>query len=130
VTTDSVETAAWPEPIRLAIICERLLIGRALHHALSAQPRLQLVHPCLSRAKAPRLLARLRPAVVLLDCPGASALPGLPELVSSLSWAQVIVLVEAADSGSVAEVLDAGARAFVLYEAGVPHLVSVVERVA
>lgn len=113
----------FPMPIRVAVVCERPLVGEVLQNALGEQPDL---HPAVfdSRGRGHlRRLAAFAPDVVLAFQPRLPA-DGrfLPPMVAALPHS-AIVLVGPYSPGTQAASAALGAHGFLSFSAGLSDVV-------
>ena len=116
-------------PIQILIVEDHLIMSTALRLLLNSQPHLSVVGEASNRADAGKLVENARPDIVLLDLflADGESLPLIPEILSAVPGARVIVLTGAPDTSLHRRALTLGAMGLVLKEQPADVLLSAIE---
>ncbi len=120
------------KPIRVLIIDDSPLIRMGLRAALEDRPEITLAGEAGTAAAGLAAVARLAPAVVLLDLrlPDKPGLSVCREITRLHPATRVIILTSSADERSMHDGIAAGARGYLLKENDGAALASAIQRVA
>jgi len=120
------------QQVRVLLAEDHALVRRGFRRILEDDPWIQVVGEASSGEEAVFLVRQLQPDVVIMDC----ALPGINGLVATCqireisSHTAVLMLSMHSEDTWVRKAIKAGARGYVLKNAGDLDLVSAVKRVA
>jgi DNA-binding NarL/FixJ family response regulator len=122
-------------PLRVVVVDQHAVWREGLRSAFARRPDLRIVGECSTAAEAPALVARLRPAVVLLDptLRAAGRPTGLDlcrDLVGRHPEVRVLVLGPSDDDRCVVAALAAGATGYLGRDASIDELLVAVRTVA
>ena len=118
--------------IRIAIIDDHRMLRESLRAAFAREPDLQIVGDAATGADALRLVAKLKPDVVLLDIrlPDMSGIDVARELHARHPSVKVIAVTAHDDKQFVREMLKSGAAGYVSKAASTTHLTAAIRAVA
>lgn len=118
-------------PLRLFVVDDHTLFRRGLIALLSADARLEVMGEAGDMGQALRLLATLKPDVVLLDnhMPGVSGIQGIPAIKELCPSANVLILTVSEEREHLIGALKAGADGYLLKTAETHALIDGVMRV-
>jgi DNA-binding NarL/FixJ family response regulator len=118
--------------LRILVADDHELVRRGLKELLDSQPGWEVVGEASNGREALELAKRLQPAVVVMDLtmPELSGLTATKRILEILPRTEVVLLTMHQSDGTVREVFEAGARAYVLKTDAGTELVSAVEAVA
>jgi DNA-binding NarL/FixJ family response regulator len=124
-------SASAPQPIRVLIIDDHLVMCEGLRMLLESRPGLMVVGTATNSADALTLVAWTQPDIVVLDLDlgGETALDCLPKLHATASGARVIILTGVRDAALHQQAVRLGAMGLVLKEKASATLVEAIERV-
>ncbi|MGH8868958.1 MAG: response regulator transcription factor [Actinomycetes bacterium] len=118
--------------IRLVLVDDHTLIRQGLTHAFARDSAVEVVAEAGTTADAARLVATLRPDVVLVDVtlPDGNGLDLAADLRKADSELGLVVLTMHGDDENLFRALDAGVSAFVLKSAPVEEVLAAVRHAA
>src|SRR5579863_4517276 len=118
--------------ISVLLVDDHALVLRGLRRLLEDDNEIQVVGEAGDGTTAVRLACQLRPAVALMDCalPGINGLAATSQIVAACSETSVLMLSMHSEETWVRKALQAGARGYILKNAGDLDLASAVKRVA
>ena len=119
------------EPIRIFIVDDHPVVLAGLRSIEELAPDMKIAGAARTSSEAHSLIAKTRPAVVLLDVRlgGASGLDLCRELKALLPEIPVIFLTSYSDEQLVLSALEAGAEGYLLKESDTPRLIEAIRRV-
>ena len=105
-----------PDPIRILVADDHLIIRQGLRLILETEPGFELVGEAADGAEAVRLCAELHPAVVLMDLrmPGMDGLTAIERLQVEQPGIAVIILTTFNEDDLMIRGLQAGAKGYLL----------------
>jgi DNA-binding NarL/FixJ family response regulator len=117
--------------IPVAIIEDHVMVSEALKIALSAQPDIDVVGTAPTLHEGVALVARLCPAVVVLDykLPDGEAPEGIAAIRAVCDSTAILVLSAVSDYHTVVRTLEAGADGYLLKDQTMDELVAAVRSV-
>ena len=117
-------------PIRLLVVDDHTLFRRGLNALLSWYPSVRVVGEAGDAGEAQRLVAELKPDLVLLDnhLPGVRGVDALPGLKEASPASRFLVLTVSEDQDDLADALRAGANGYVLKTIDGDALIGAIER--
>ena len=117
--------------IPVAIIEDHVMVSEALKIALSAQPDIDVVGTAPTLREGVALVARLNPAVVVLDykLPDGEAPEGIAAIRAVSGTAAILVLSAVSDYHTVVRTLEAGADGYLLKDQTMDELIAAVRSV-
>lgn len=109
-----------PDPIRILVADDHLIIRQGLRLILETEPGFELVGEAADGAEAIRLCAELDPAVVLMDLrmPGMDGLTAIQRLRVAQPGIAVIILTTFNEDDLMLRGMQAGAKGFLLKDTG------------
>jgi DNA-binding NarL/FixJ family response regulator len=118
--------------LRILIADDHTILRDGLKHLLGADPRLRVVGEARDGDEAVKLVAELRPDILLLDLcmPRASGMDALRRLARNPGPTRVIILAAEIPKGQIAEALQLGARGIVSKETAAATLLEAIHVVA
>jgi DNA-binding NarL/FixJ family response regulator len=118
--------------IRVLLVDDQPLVRAALQMVISDAPDLELVGEAGGGAEAVRLVAELRPDVVVMDLrmPGMDGLEATRRIVDGAGPARVLVLTTFDDDDNVYAALRAGACGFLVKDMALDDILDAVRVVA
>ncbi len=104
------------QPIKILIVDDHAIVREGLTRILSQEPDLQIVGEAADGSSALAAVARLQPAVVLLDMrmPGGDGIEVCREITSRFPQVRVIILTAFLDSDTINRCIQAGAKGYVV----------------
>ncbi len=116
--------------IRLLILEEHKLVRQALEERLGATDGLDVIHSAGCYADAVRCAADRPPQVVLMEIKIAEGMRALQALRETFPQSAIIILTSYLDSREEAQVLEMGARAYLLKSLDTAELVKHIQESA
>jgi DNA-binding NarL/FixJ family response regulator len=118
-------------PIRIVIADDHTVVRDGLRALAEASPGLEIVGEATTGDDAIEVTRRLRPDVVLMDLamPGSNGIDATREIASNGSGSAVLILTMFADDESIFAAMRAGARGYLLKDAGHDELRRAIEGV-
>jgi DNA-binding NarL/FixJ family response regulator len=125
------EPAAAPARCRILVIDDHPFMRAGLAQLIDRQPDMQVCGEAGSPAEAVRELARCRPDLVLTDItmPGRSGLEFIKDLLATDPKMPVLVISMHDEAIYAERVLRAGARGYIMKEAGGDNLLAAIRRI-
>ncbi|AEA25060.1 response regulator [Pseudonocardia benzenivorans] len=125
-------TATGGTTIGVLLVDDEELVRTGLRAILDSEPGIRVLGEAADGAEVPGLVARLRPAVVLMDVrmPTVDGITATRALLARPDPPRVLVLTTFGNDGHVYEALRAGATGFLLKRARPADIVSAVRTVA
>jgi len=120
------------EPIRVVVVDDHPLIRDGLRALLGATPGIELVGEATSGDEAVEMAARLEPDVILMDLgmPGMNGIEATREIVTRHGGIAVLILTMFEDDDSIFAAIRAGARGYLLKDAGHEQVRMAIEALA
>lgn len=117
------------EPLRILIADDHEIVRKGLRSLLAEQPGWQVVAEASDGRDAVDKVAKLKPDVIVLDIamPLLNGLEATRQVLKKMPQARILILTMHETDPLIREVLDAGARGYVLKSDAVRDLVSAVE---
>lgn len=102
----SISSSSAPEPIRVLIVDDSVVVRTVIERILAEHPRFKAVHKTGSAEQALSYLAGAAVDLILLDIelPGQSGLAALPSILKSSPQAKVVILSGNIEAGSAAAI--------------------------
>jgi DNA-binding NarL/FixJ family response regulator len=124
-------TPTTPESIRVVIADDHAVVREGIRSYLASQPGIQVVGETFDGYRAIDLTRSHLPHVLIADItmPGMSGLDVVRRLSSLAPKVRVLILTMHEDEGCLAEAISAGARGYVLKDAGPEDLLLAIRRV-
>jgi DNA-binding NarL/FixJ family response regulator len=119
------------EPIRVVVADDHPIVRDGLRALIEASPALELLGEATTGDEAIELAKRVRPDVVLMDLamPGRNGIEATREIATN-GWAPaVLILTMFADDESIFAAMRAGARGYLLKDAGHDEMLRAIEGV-
>jgi DNA-binding NarL/FixJ family response regulator len=118
-------------PATIVLADDHQIVRQGLRAILRTEAAFAVVGEAANGLDTMRLVARLRPDILLLDLmlPGLSGFEVIRQVVHKYAHTRVVVLSMHANEAYVQEALRAGARAYVLKESGADELVQAIREV-
>jgi DNA-binding NarL/FixJ family response regulator len=115
--------------IRILLADDHEVVRRGLHAILQAQPGWKVVAEAANGREAVELTRQLKPAVAILDIsmPEVNGLEATRQILKAVPQTEVLILTMHESDQVVREVLEAGARGYVLKSDAGQDLVAAVE---
>jgi DNA-binding NarL/FixJ family response regulator len=120
------------ETIRVLVVDDHPLIRDGLRALLGATPRIELVGEAAGGDDAIELADRLEPDVILMDLgmPGRNGIEATREIVGRHAGIAILILTMFEDDDSIFAALRAGARGYLLKDAGHEQVKMAIEALA
>jgi DNA-binding NarL/FixJ family response regulator len=120
-----------PPPIRIVLVDDHALVLAGLRILIESQRGFAVVGEASAREEALAVVARERPAIVLLDLDlaGQSGLDLIPGLLACSPESRILVLTGVRDAGAHQKAVRAGARGVLLKEMAADVLIKAIEKV-
>jgi DNA-binding NarL/FixJ family response regulator len=108
------------EPIRVLVADDHPIVRDGVRALIAASPGLELIGEAVDGDEAVALVRRLRPDVVLMDLsmPGRNGIDATRAIVADGPATAVLILTMFADDESIFAAMRAGARGYLLKDAG------------
>jgi DNA-binding NarL/FixJ family response regulator len=108
------------EPIRVLVADDHPIVRDGVRALIAASPGLELIGEAVDGDEAVTLVRRLRPDVVLMDLsmPGRNGIDATRAIVADGPATAVLILTMFADDESIFAAMRAGARGYLLKDAG------------
>jgi DNA-binding NarL/FixJ family response regulator len=108
------------DPIRVVVADDHPVVRDGLRALIEASPGIELVGEATNGDEAVEMARRLRPDVVLMDLamPGRNGIEATREIASDGAAVAVLILTMFADDESIFAAMRAGARGYLLKDAG------------
>src|SRR6187200_3189613 len=122
-----------PEPeVTVVVADDHAVVRKGLRMLVDAEPELRVVAEAGDVPEALRLTRAHRPRVLVLDLnmPGGSSLDAIPAAVAGPGETAVVVLTMQDDPSFARQVLQAGAKGFVLKESADDELLTAIRLAA
>jgi len=121
-----------PEPVRIVLADDHLVVRAGLRLLLDGEPGLEVVAEAGDIEAARRYVRGHHPDVLVLDLnmPGGSSLEAIPAIRAESPDTQIVVLTMQQEPAFAREALGGGALGYVLKEAADEELVEAVRRAA
>src|SRR5690349_19691191 len=131
-TRCSREAVSMQEKISVLLVDDHALVLRGLRRLLEDDDDIEVVGEAGDGATAIQLARQLRPAVVMMDCalPQTNGLVATGQIAVSCPQTAVLMLSMHSEETWVRKAFQAGARGFILKNAGDLDLANAVKRVA
>jgi DNA-binding NarL/FixJ family response regulator len=119
-------------PITVVLADDHHLVRRGFRRMLEDDPDISVVGEAANGEEAIRLVAELRPRVVVMDAamPGTGGLAATRKILASMPETAILMLSMHAEETLVRQAMDAGARGYILKNAIDLDLAAAVKRVA
>jgi DNA-binding NarL/FixJ family response regulator len=120
------------QKIRILIVDDHPLLRRGLRNVISENPRFQIVGEASDGEDAMRLMASLKPDIVIMDIdmPRLNGLEMLRAMRGLSSPARPVILTMYKEEDMFNAAMDLGAKAYVVKEHAVNEVVAALEKVA
>jgi DNA-binding NarL/FixJ family response regulator len=120
------------DKISVLLVDDHALVRRGFRRLLDDDPSLVVVGEASTADEAVRLVAELKPRVVVMDCamPGANGLVATRAILEMLPETAILMLSMHAEDTLVRQAMQAGARGYILKNALDLDLAAAVTRVA
>ncbi|MEP6916531.1 MAG: response regulator transcription factor [Acidobacteriota bacterium] len=121
-----------PDKIAVLLVDDHALVRRGFRRLLEDDAAITVVGEASSGEEAIRLVAELKPAVVVMDCamPGMSGLVATRAILASSPDVKILMLTMHSEETLVRQAMSAGARGYVLKSALDLDLAAAITRVA
>jgi DNA-binding NarL/FixJ family response regulator len=108
------------DPVRVVVADDHPVVRDGLRALIDASAGIELVGEATNGDEAVEMARRLRPDVVLMDLamPGRNGIEATREIASDVAAAAVLILTMFADDESIFAAMRAGARGYLLKDAG------------
>lgn len=109
-----------PPPLRVLIADDHLVVREGLRAILGTAPDLTLVGEATDGAEAVQLVGELSPDVVLMDLrmPGVDGIEAIRQITARYPEVEIVILTTYDDDQHIVRGLRAGARGYLLKDAG------------
>ena len=120
------------DPIRVLVADDQGIVREGLMTLLEAVDGIEPVASAADGAEAVRLAARDRPDVILMDLrmPNVDGVEATRQLRAAQPNTEIVVLATHADEASIIDALRAGARGYLLKDAGIQEIARAVHAAA
>lgn len=118
-------------PIRILLAEDHTLVRKGLRSLLEAEDGLLVIDEAIDGREAVEKVGQLQPDIVLMDIamPGLNGLEATRQLQRRYPKVQVIILTMYADEEYIPQLLEAGARGYVVKQAAPEELIAAVRAV-
>ncbi len=118
--------------LTVLLVDDHALVRRGFRRILEDDPQITVIAEASDGEEAVRLAAKMRPAVIVLDCalPGMSGLEAARRILEILPNTAILMLSMHSEETLVRQALEAGARGYILKNAMDLDLVRAIKRVA
>ena len=120
------------DKLRVLLVDDHALVLRGLRRLLEDDGEIQVIGEAGDGETAVQLACQLRPAVILMDCalPGMNGLVATSQIVANCPEISVLMLSMHSEETWVRKAFQAGARGYILKNAGELDLANAVRQVA
>jgi DNA-binding NarL/FixJ family response regulator len=120
------------QKISVLLVDDHALVRRGFRRLLEDDEGIEVVGEASTGEEAIRLVPRLKPAVIVMDCamPGTSGLAATRAILRTAPGMKILMLSMHSEETLVRQAMDAGARGYILKSALDLDLAAAVKRVA
>lgn len=118
-------------PIRLLLVDDHLVVRKGIEQVLANAPNINIVGEAECGERALAICARLKPDIVLMDIQmkGMSGIDTTRALLNTHTQTRVIGLSTFADRVTVSDMIEAGARGYLLKDVSASEIITTIHRV-